>query len=495
MNKASAILVIAIALILAQAACADPVDIGSRRELLIDDYLIDTMKNVTLKLHEPVPREIAIVHDEPWEGSGCGYHTIFQDGDLYRMYYKSWEHPANPDTGGKGHPLYAAYAESTDGKTWIKPKLGLHEVHGTKENNLVLVGDGGHCFTPFIDGNPAATPETRYKAVSLSDKTHHLHGYTSPDAIHWTELPEPVLTNKVGAFDSQNLVYWDTLRNEYRAYFRTFRGNVRTITTAASKDFKNWTDVKDIIFNDDYTMAFYTNVIRPYYRAPHIQIGFPARYCDRGWSESMRALPMLEHREARAKFSKRYGTTVTDSVMITSRDTVHFKRWGEAFIRPGLRTGDNWIYGDNYIAWHVVTTKADMVNAPDELSIYSTESYWTKTASHLRRYTLRIDGFVSANGPFTGGELTTKPIIFEGSQLALNYSTSAAGSMRIEIQDETGKAIPGFAMEDCPIIFGDHLDRVIPWKEGKDLAALSGKPVRLRVELKDADLYSFQFGK
>lgn len=66
---------------------------------------------------------------------------------------------------------------------------------------------------------------------------------------------------------------------------------------------------------------------------------------------------------------------------------------------------------------------------------------------------------------------------------------------RLEIQDEAGKPIPGFALEDCPVIFGDHLDRVIPWKDGKDLAALSGKTVRLRVELKDADLYSFQFRK
>ena len=326
----------------ATAWAADPVNIGQRLELFIDDYLIDSMNGVALTMHPPVPKEICIVHDAPWEGSGSGYHSVFQDGGLYRMYYKAWEHPANPETQGKGHPLYTGYAESHDGKTWTKPILRLFEVMGTRDNNLVWIEDGSHCFTPFKDENPACKPEERYKAVSLSDTTHDLKGYVSPDAIHWAELPQAVLTKEIGAFDSQNVVFWDTERKEYRSYFRTFRDGVRTITTAASPDFLHWSDIKDIQFDDKATMAHYTNVIKPYFRAPQVFIGFPVRYCDRGWSESMRALPMLEHREGRAKLSQRYGTTLTDSVMISSRDGVNFHRWGEAFIRPGLRTADNW---------------------------------------------------------------------------------------------------------------------------------------------------------
>ncbi|MBN2311646.1 MAG: hypothetical protein JXR94_21890 [Candidatus Hydrogenedentes bacterium] len=474
-------------------ASAEPLDIGSRLELFMDDYLIESMDGVALQMHQPIPKEICIVHDAPWEGSGTGYHTVFQDGDLYRMYYKAWEHPANPQTQGKEHPLYTGYAESRDGKVWEKPNLGLFDVMGTKENNLVWIEDGSHCFTPFKDGNPACKPEERYKAVSLSDKTHHLHGYVSPDGIHWTELAEPLLTKDVGAFDSQNLVFWDTLAGEYRAYFRTFRDGVRTITTAVSEDFKSWTDVQDIVYNDDATMAFYTNVIKPYYRAPHILIGFPVRYCDRGWSPSMRALPMREHREGRAEFHPRYGTTVTDSVMITSRDGLHFNRWGEAFIRPGLRTADNWVYGDNYIAWQTVVTKADMENAPDELSFYATESYWTDTYSKLRRYTMRIDGFVSVNAPFRGGEFVTKPFVFTGSQLVLNFSTSAAGTIQIELQGPDGTPIPGFTMEHAPPVFGDDLARVVPWPDGADLSGIKGRPVRLRFRMSDADIYSMQF--
>ena len=67
------------------------IDIGSRRELFVDDYLIEqTDGEVEMRLHHPVPREIVLFHDESWEGTGSGYHSVFQDGDLYRMYYKAW---------------------------------------------------------------------------------------------------------------------------------------------------------------------------------------------------------------------------------------------------------------------------------------------------------------------------------------------------------------------------------------------------------------------
>ena len=81
-----------LALPVGSACGADaPLDIGSRRELFVDDLLVDQLTGkAELRLHHPVPQEIALVHDAPWEGSGSGYHSIFQDGDLYRMYYKAW---------------------------------------------------------------------------------------------------------------------------------------------------------------------------------------------------------------------------------------------------------------------------------------------------------------------------------------------------------------------------------------------------------------------
>ena len=93
----------------------------------------------------------------------------------------------------------------------------------------------------------------------------------------------------------------------------------------------------------------------------------------------------------------------------------------------------------------------------------------------------------------SGGELVTKPIRFKGSKLALNFSSSAAGGVRVEIQDANGKAVPGFVLEDCSPVFGDSIERAVTWKNGGDVSSLVGKPVRLRFELKDADVFAYQF--
>lgn len=73
------------------------------------------------------------------------------------------------------------------------------------------------------------------------------------------------------------------------------------------------------------------------------------------------------------------------------------------------------------------------------------------------------------------------------------YSTSVAGSVRIEIQDSEGQPIPGFALKDADDVIGDELARVVTWGGKSDLASLAGKVIRLRFVLQDADLYSIQF--
>ncbi len=50
-------------------------------------------------------------------------------------------------------------------------------------------------------------------------------------------------------------------------------------------------------------------------------------------------------------------------------------------------------------------------------------------------------------------------------------------------------------MSDCSLLYGDQIDRVVSWKAGTDVSKLAGEPIRLKVELKDADLYSFRFIK
>ena len=65
-----------------------PLEIGARRELFVDQYLIDTMHDVRLVLHTPRDEGIVVRFDQPWEGPFCGYCTVIQDGPLYRLYYR-----------------------------------------------------------------------------------------------------------------------------------------------------------------------------------------------------------------------------------------------------------------------------------------------------------------------------------------------------------------------------------------------------------------------
>lgn len=484
---------------------AEPIDIGSQRELFVDDHLIESLSGARRQLHHPTPREIAITHGEPWEGAGSGYHSVIRDGDLIRLYYRGSQLEVSSDgklnAGGEDY----CYAESRDGITFTKPKLGLHPFEGSTDNNIFWAGVGSHNFAPFLDSNPDCPPESRFKALGGTAKEGGLFAFHSADGIHWSLMQEqPVVTK--GAFDSQNLAFWDPTAGLYRAYFRTFSKGVttgkvwkpaghRSIRTASSKDFLSWESSVDLTYNDSPPEHLYTNQIAPYFRAPHLLIGFPTRYVERGWSPSMRALPELANRERRAAGHLRYGTALTEGLLMASRDGVHFERWNEGFLRPGPERPETWLYGHQFIACHAIQTKSSLPGAADEISLYATEGSWHGGDNALRRYTLRLDGFVSVNAPLSGGELLTKPLLFSGAELELNFATSAAGSVRVEIQDEAGEPISGLSLADCAEVFGDSTARTVSWNSDADLSKLAGQPVRLRFQLQDADLYSFRFVK
>jgi len=440
--------------------------IGRQWELFVDRYLIDSMEGgIEPRLHSPQTKEVVLVHDEPWEGNTCGYHTIFRDGDICRMYYRGWGHKST--NGKKLHPAVVCYAESRDGINWKKPSLGLVEFNGSKNNNIILSEIGTHNFTPFKDTNPDCPAESLYKAVARGEgeDSRKLFAFQSPDAIHWKLVQaEPIITE--GAFDSQNLAFWDSLRKEYRCYFRDFRFGHRDIKTATSQDFINWTKPVWLDYGDAPREHLYTNQIQPYYRAPHIFVGFPTRF--------------IPERES-----------LTEGLFMSSRDGQNFHRWGEALLRPGLNK-DKWHNRSNYIWLGMVETESDLPAGGKELSIYGNESYYEGRGARTRRYTFRIDGFVSLHATFRGGEVITKPLIFEGDTLAVNLSTSAAGSLQVEICHPDGKPIDGYTLSDCPEIYGDEIERVVKWN-GNSVGNLAGRPVRLRFVLRDADLFAFGF--
>lgn len=482
------------------AQSADPIDIGSRRELFVDEYLIESLRGAHLQLHRPVRREIAFTTDAPWEGNGSAYQSVFRDGDRFRMYYRGGHHPASRAFETHKSPWESlCVAESADGIHWTRVEAGIVEFQGSTKNNLILseemvseIGGSPAHTAVFRDDNPACPAAERYKIVIVGSQPRGLYLLVSADGIRFALKSHRPFATK-GAFDSQNLMFWDSVRGHYREYHRAFDEGVRGIMTAASKDPAVFPDPQWLTYPDAAEQALYTNQIQPYYRAPHIYMGFPMRYNDRGWSASMKKLPNLDEREYRAGKHPRYGTTVTDAAFMTSRDGIRFRRWEEAFIRPGPSRKYTWVYGDNFIFWGMLQTKSQLDEAPDEISLYATEGYWEGNATSFRRYTCRLDGFVSVQAPFRGGELTTKVLKFEGTRLAINMSTSAAGGIRIEIQDADGKPIPGYALQDCDDQFGDEVNRTVTWNMKADVSKLAGRPVRLRMELRDADLYSIQF--
>lgn len=478
-------------------------DIDSRLELFVDDGLIDSLGDkASLRLHQPVMKEIALVCDRPWEGNMCGgYKTYFRDGGVFRMYYQLW-HGNITEADGKARmqeaPIRIGYAESDDGIHWRRPSLGLVAFNGSKDNNIVWEGQGDdqkgiHGFAPFKDANPACRGDALYKAVGATTdiRDRSLYAMASPDGLRWSLMSEePILTDL--ALDSQNLVFWDAVRGEYRAYVRDvlppwYRG----IKTATSKDFVHWTKPQWLEYPGAPSEQLYTNMIVPYCRAPHLFLGFPARYVERPWSPSIEALPEPEHRRLRARVNQRYGTAVSDGQFMASRDGHTFKRWDEAFIRPGLRPVGSWAYGDCYQGWGLLETASDVAGAPNELSMFATEGYWRGKANAIRRYAIRIDGFVSLHAPLAGGELTTRPFTFAGNRLVLNISTSAGGGASVELQSPDGRPLDGFGLDDCTEIIGDNLAFPVRWRG--DLGALAGRTVRLRFVVKDADLYSYRF--
>lgn len=476
MKTALAFLAVVIGSITANSVAqknVEPLIIGNQVQLFVDDYLIDSMDGLELVLGKPQPAGVAIKFDKPWEGNTSAYVSVFKDGNKYRMYYRGASEPgyARKSALKPGETLYpehralTCYAESTDGIKWIKPSLGLVDFNGSRDNNIVL--DGGEAsanFSPFLDTNPQAPPSERYKAIA-GDTPKGLFAFKSADGFHWQKMSgQRIITD--GAFDSLNVAFWNTERQEYVAIYRAYLQGVRTIKHATSKDFLHWTPGEWADYGDAPMEQLYTNAATPYFRAPQIFLAFPKRYVP--WRHVFDDDPRHDG--------------VSEAVFMSSRDGVHWdRRFMEAFVRPG-RDPLDWVHRDHMVATGLLQT------APDEISFFISRHY-TFPSAFLQRMTLRLDGFVSVHAGYKGGSFTTRPFIFDGHKLILNYATSAVGSIRWELLDINGNPFPGFGFEQTKPLSGDEIEHVIDIPSPKQLGA---RPLRLRFTLKDADLYSLQ---
>ena len=116
-----------------------------------------------------------------------------------------------------------------------------------------------------------------------------------------------------------------------------------------------------------------------------------------------------------------------------------------------------------------------------------------RAASAILRAAQRLDAFVSLTADFTAGELTTPLLRFEGNRLRLNIDTSAEGEAAVELLDAASQPIPGFSLGECRTIIANAVDHPVSWQAGADLSRLRASPVALRIILRNARLYAFQF--
>ena len=494
MTRAFIVLLLAV-----PAAAADPVALGTRRELFVDHYLVDKLDGARLALARPHDEGPVLKFDKPWEGQFSGYCSVIADGPTYRLYYRG--QPGG--TGKKGFLTeVTCYAESKDGVTWVKPDLRLVERDGSKANNVIL-GPGEtyhwatHNFTPFLDGRPNVPPAERFKALGGVQQSGGLYALASADGVRWAKLwPEPVFNVPATkdapppyGLDAPNVACWSEADGCYVGYIRkwtydeTGKG-LRRIARITSPDFRTWSapewmDYRDPAGRPAAAEDLYTNQTQPYFRAPHIGVAVAARFL------ANRQVVTADQAKALG-VNPGYFKDTSDGVFMTTRGgTVYDRAFPEGFIRPGIGL-NNWVSRTNYPALGVVQT------GPAEMSVYVNQDYAQLTA-HLRRYSLRLDGFASLQAGAAGGSMTTKPLTFTGGRLVLNFATSAAGEVRVGLVGADGEPIPGFGPADCRPLIGNEVEREVAWAGGADVGRFAGRPVRLIVQLKDADVFSFRF--
>ncbi len=487
-------------------------EIGYRKQLFVDDYIIEGMKGVSTTLNpaKKHPANPLVVSDRPWEGSIQLYGTVLYDKTqkLFRMWYY-------------GGPTGSLYATSKDGLKWEKPNLGLYEYEGSKENNAIPDGPCFVVYNPEMYGYES--DERRYKTFHR-DKSGW-GAIFSKDGLHWTpHSGNPLLTGvsdecpisatSHGVFP-ERVLYKDAIPPKYIAFPKigVWVGKFprRSVAFSHSNDFIKWTKPVLVLAPDERDDEISETRIREALEDGLIDIDHPDDHraefyhlCVFPYESLYLGFLDVFYANAELKRIGQLNQTGPDEVqLVSSRDLIHWERAGDRQpIIPNGKRGDwdrgwkstvnipivvgdeIWIYycgvgGHNILVWTEKT-------APP---LYEVASYLVQG---IGLAILRLDGFVSVDAGQNEGILTTKPLVFEGNKLVINAQTQN-GSVTVEILDEKGRPVKGFRRDDCDAFTGDSVRHTVTWKGSPDVASLQGKTVKLRFRMKNAKLYSFVF--
>jgi hypothetical protein len=487
--------------------------LGDRRHLLLDDALFERTEHIAFRVQPPkrinrvmdgtvgqFRKHLAVVEDE------TGLIRLFNGG---------------PDD-------YLMVHVSSDGLNFTAPDTGLH--HRGRRN--IVIAEPAPLGSPFID--PHAEPEHRWKYLSgLSGRGVYL--YTSPDGWRWQRQRQAALSFRSG---SQSSHFYDDQRGRYVSFHRTGLprgpdgGTQREFVRAETADpyapwpvplltteevlaaakveslrtpLPWWLDNGPLTpgdfgielprpFAPDPTMdptgsGIYVPKAEKYPWAADAYVAFPALYFDYEQPQQP-----LTRRILFEDKSRRLGSGVVETQLAVSRDGITWRRLPSPTYVP-LATHEGRKLHQIYLA-------QGMVRRGDELwqYFYGTEEYHSPVkrdaaGNGVYRAVQRLDAFVAAVAPYEReGLLVTKPLTFAGSRLELNINTGGMGYAQVGFLDEAGRLIPGFGVDECVLINGDHVRHIVEWLPGgTDVSSLAGKAVRLVVRLRGGAWYAFQF--
>ncbi len=481
---------------------SEPIDLGTRKHLFIDFSLIDQADDVSLRVNPPIVGGVAIHRDRAWEHHIHFMNSVIDDNGLARMWYASSNMGA-----GNLHSYRWGYAESLDGVHWRKPDLGLVELNGVRSNNL-LPGVPGSVLK-----DPTAPPEERYKGYWLNwdpDLGPLGFGYSvSPDGLRFTWKGG----NGVALHgDSQNQVFWDERIGRYVAYFRSWvpagrdgqslsangpwrRAVARWETDdLTSRDGWQLTDTPVDIRGPRLTGELPTVLALDEQDPPDMDIYTPSVVKYPGADDVYISTFSVYRHFTEAEIldaETRRNDGLMEIQLAVSRDGI---TWERPDRRPYVRIDPD---GPRS---RMLYSALGMVIRDRSIYQYATaydQSHGLKRKNNPAGQVIwtqqRLDGFVSAEAAYDGGQLITKPLVFSGTRLELNVDASASGDVRIELQDSEGRGIEGYTLDECDRVLGNHIRHVVTWKGKARLPASQGKPMRLRIAMRGAKLYALQF--